>query len=119
LDDRHWIESIGNFLSKKSPERWHDRDEAEFHHQLQINSERFKRTELVVSQPNDLNGKGCRVLLTTAEGHEVGDLVDWEGLDEDLVNMVEIDFRKMLESYGRHGFAAAIRAVWKHLELKE
>ncbi len=120
LTDRGWVESIANLLARKSPERWLDNDEAEFHHQLQIAAERFKRTELALIGTNKrLKGHACRIALTKSDGTEVGDLVNWDGMDESRILPVESEIAQILSKHGRHGLAAAMRAIWTQLDAAE
>lgn len=61
-----WLESLGNLLARKSPERWDDADETEFMGQAEIWSARFKRTELtLVGTTRKLNGQGSRARSRT------------------------------------------------------
>lgn len=116
LEDRRWVESVANFLARKSPERWLDSDEAEFHHQLGIAAGRFKRTELaLLGTTKRLNGHACRIALTKSDGSEVGDLVDWDGMDEARIRPLEGEIGLLLAKHGRHGLAAAMRALWTQL----
>ncbi len=120
LDDRAWVESIANLLSRKSCERWIDNDETEFHHQLEIAVGRFKRTELaLIGTTQRLNGHACRIALTKSDGSEVGDLVNWEGMDENRILPVEGQIQEILRQHGRHGMAAAMRAIWSQLQTDD
>lgn len=117
LEDRAWVESIANLLTRKSCERWLDSDETEFHHQLEIAAGRFKRTELArIGTSKRLNGHACRIALTKSDGNEVGDLVNWEGMDESKIAPVEGQIQQLLRQHGRHGLAAALRAIWAQLD---
>ena len=117
LEDRAWIESVANFLARKSPERWTDQDEIEFHHQLEISVARFKRTELaLIGTTHLLNGHACRIALTRSDGTEVGDLINWDGIDEKRIQPIEDKIEQILASHGRDGLAAAMRAIWRQLE---
>jgi hypothetical protein len=117
LDERAWVESIGNLLSRKSCERWLDSDEAEFHHQLEIAAGRFKRTELArIGTAQRLNGHACRIALTKSDGSEVGELINWEGMDESRIVDVQDQIKEILTRHGRHGLAAALRAIWTQLD---
>lgn len=90
LNNRAWVESIANLLTRKSCERWVDSDEMEFHHQIEIAASRFKRTELArLGTSKRLNGHVCRIALTKSDGNEVGDIIDWEGMDESKILPVE------------------------------
>ncbi len=120
LDDRAWVESVANLLARKSPERWLDNDETEFHHQLEIAAGRFKRTEMTfIGTTRKLNGHACRIAITKSDGSEVGDLVDWNGMDESRIHPVETEIQQILARHGRHGLAAAMRAIWTQLDSEE
>jgi hypothetical protein len=120
LDDRAWVESIANLLARKSCERWIDNDEREFHHQLEIAAGRFKRTELaLIGTTKELNGHACRIAITKSDGSEVGDLVNWDGMDENRIRPVEGEINQILTKHGRHGLAAAMRAIWTQLDSDE
>lgn len=120
LDDRAWVESVANLLARKSPERWLDNDETEFHHQLEIAAARFKRTEMAfIGTTRKLNGHACRIAITKSDGSEVGDLVDWNGMDESRIRPVETEIEQILSKHGRHGLAAAMRAIWRQLDAEE
>lgn len=117
LDDRAWVESIANLLTRKSCERWVDSDETEFYHQLENATGRFKRTELArIGTSSRLNGHACRIALTKSDGSEVGDLINWEGMDESRIAPVEDQIQQILTQHGRHGLAAVLRAVWAQLD---
>jgi hypothetical protein len=120
LDDRAWVESVANLLARKSPERWMDNDETEFHHQLGIAAARFKRTEMTLSDTTrKLNGHAFRIAITKSDGNEVSDLLDWSGMDESLIGPVETEIQQILSKHGRHGLAAAMRAIWTELNTAE
>jgi len=44
-----------------------------------------------------LNGHACRFAITKSDGSEVGDLVNWEGMDENRIGPVEGEIQKILE----------------------
>lgn len=120
LEDRAWVESIANLLTRKSCERWLDSDETEFHHQLEMAAGRFKRTELArIGTSKRLNGHACRIALTKSDGNEVGDLINWEGMDESKIGPVEGQIQQILTKHGRHGMAAALRAIWAQLDAND
>jgi len=120
LNDKPWVESIANLLARKSSERWIDNDETEFHHQLVIAAGRFKRTELaLIGTTRKLNGHALRIAITKSDGSEVGDLVHWDGMDENRIHPVETEIQQILSKHGRHGLAAAMRAIWTQLHTNE
>lgn len=120
LDHRSWIESIANFLARKSSERWTDKDEAEFNHQLQLAAGKFMRTEMaLIGTTKKLNGHACRIALTKSDGTELGELINWDGMDDDRIKTAEIAIRDIFAKHGRHGMAAAMRAIWAQLEAEQ
>lgn len=120
LDDRAWVESVANLLARKSPERWLDNDETEFHHQLGIAAGRFKRTEMtLIGTKRELNGHAFRIAITKSDGSEVGDLLNWNAMDESRIGPVETEIQQILSKHGRHGLAAAMRAIWTELNTAE
>lgn len=120
LEDRAWVESVANLLARKSPERWLDIDETEFHHQLEIAASRFKRTELAfIGTTKKLNGHAYRIAITMSDGTEVGDLVYWDGMDENRILPLEGEIKEILTRHGRDGLAAAMRAIWRQLNEHE
>ena len=119
LDQTAWIESIGNLLARKSPERWNDQDETEFSHQLESISGRFKRTEFaLIGTTKMLNGNACRIALTCSNGTEVGDLVDWNGIDESRLDEARNEIDSVLDRLGPHGLAATMEALWHRFDKK-
>lgn len=120
LDDRAWVESVANLLARKSPERWLDNDETEFHHQLGIAASRFKRTEMIlIGTKREPNGHAFRIAITKSDGSEVGDLLNWNAMDESRIGPVETEIQQILSKHGRHGLAAAMRAIWTELNTAE
>ena len=119
-DDKAWIESVANLLARKSPERWTDADETEFHHQLELAAQHFKRVEMaLMGTTKKLNGHACRIALTKSDGTEVGDLVNWDGLEESRIVPIEDEIAKILARHGQHGLAGAMRAIWARLETPD
>jgi hypothetical protein len=118
LDHRAWVESTANLLTRKSPERWVDADEAEFYHQLELMAARFRRVEGAhrLGAKYKLNGHACRIALTRTDGTEVDDLIDWDGLKEDSIHTIQAQISEIITQNGRRGLAAAIRALWTKLE---
>lgn len=120
LEQREWIESVANLLARKSPERWTDKDESEFNHQLELAAGRFLRTEMaLIGTTNRLNGHACRIALTKSDGTEVGDLINWEGMDTGRIEQAQTAIEGILAEHGRYGLAAAMKAIWEQLEVEE
>lgn len=119
LEERAWTESVANLLARKSPERWLDADETEFCHQLEILAGRFKRTEFaLIGTTQKLNGHAVRFAMTKSDGSEVGELVDWNSMDETKLETVAAQFREFLAAHGRYGKAAALKTMWTELDLQ-
>ena len=119
LDQSAWLESVANLLARKSPERWRDLDETEFLHQLEIISGRFKRTEFaLIGLGKNLNGHSLRIALTRSDGTEVGDLVDWNGLDEVQLEEAQSLIDDLLDQLGSHGLAGMMKSLWYRLDDK-
>ncbi|MDY7577262.1 hypothetical protein RGU70_02820 [Herbaspirillum sp. RTI4] len=117
LGHREWVESIANLLARKSPERWTDKDEMEFNHQLELASAKFLRTEMaLIGTTKKLNGHACRIAITKSDGTEMGELINWDGMDDARIATAEIAIQNILTQHGRYGMAAAMRAIWDRLE---
>ena len=41
--------------------------------------------------------------------------MNWDGMDEDRILPVEGEIEQILSKHGRHGLAAAMRAIWTQL----
>ena len=120
LDQSAWLESVANLLARKSPERWRDLDETEFLHQLEIISGRFKRTEFaLIGLGKNLNGHSLRIALTRSDGTEVGDLVDWNGLDEVQLEEAQSQIDDLIDQLGSHGLAGVMKSLWYRLDDKK
>ena len=114
-----WLESVANMLARKSPERWRDLDETEFLHQLEIISGRFKRTEFaLIGSGRNLNGHALRIALTRSDGTEVGDLIDWDGLDEAQLKEAQSRVDDLLDQLGSHGLAGVMKSLWHRFDDK-
>jgi hypothetical protein len=120
LDQRGWIESVANLLARKSPERWTDKDEIEFNHQLELAAARFLRTEIaLVGTTAGPNGHACRIALTKSDGTEVSELINWDGMDDDRLENAAAAITSILSEHGRYGLAAAMRAIWTQIEIDQ
>ncbi len=119
LEHSAWLESVANMLARKSPERWRDLDETEFLHQLEIISGRFKRTEFaLIGSGKSFNGHALRIALTRSDGTEVGDLVDWDGLDEAQLKEAQSRVDDLLNQLGLHGLAGVMKSLWHRFDDK-
>jgi len=57
--------------------------------------------------------------LTKSDGNEVGELINWEGMDESKISPIEGQIQSLLKEHGHHGLAAALRALWTELDEKD
>lgn len=120
LEDRVWVESVATLIARKAPERWIDNDETEYNHQLETLAAHFRRVEMaLIGTTKKLNGHACRIALTKSDGTEMGDLIDWNGLNEGDIKNVEAEISSILIRHGRHGLAGAMRAIWTNLDTKK
>lgn len=116
LEDRAWVESLATLIARKAPERWIDADETEYNHQLEVLAAHFRRVEMaLIGTTKKLNGHACRIAITRSDGTEVGDLINWDGLDEREVRQAEDEIRAVLNRHGRLGLAGAMRALLTQL----
>ena len=121
LDDRQWLESLANHLSKKKAIRWFDSDEEVFNQRLVILAQRMLRSEAaqgdITKKHADGTGeRAVRLILTRPDGDEQGELLHWSEDEDSKVNDLVIQFSKLIKSNGRAGLGAAAKAIWQQLE---
>ncbi len=121
LQDRQWLESMGNHLSKKSASRWFDADEETFNQRLVILSQRMLRAEAaqggIGEKLADDGGKrAVRLMLTKPDGHEQGEVLHWSEEEEIQVQKLTKEFSSLIKLHGRPALGAAAKAIWNHLE---
>lgn len=119
LNDTQWVESVANLLSKKSPERWSDADEAEFHHQLELSAGRFRRVEAALFRgaTHKLNGHACQISLTKTDGTEVNDMIRWDDISDERLRPIQDELGVIISKHGRDGLAAAMKVLWERLNV--
>ncbi len=126
LADREWIESVATYVGNKSPERWRDADEDEFHQRLVAFAGRFGRTEATgfngkVVDPEKI-GRAVRFTLTRPTGQEVDRVIHWNARDDHAVEKAKERLGRLMQELGSPGMAAAAQYVWESLqegEIKE
>lgn len=121
LQDRQWLESMANHLSKKSASRWFDTDEETFNQRLIVLSQRMLRAEAaqgdISKQLADDGGeRAVRLILTKPDGHEQGEIFHWSADEEKQVQHLTAEFDKLIKKFGRPALGAAAKAIWNHLE---
>lgn len=121
LQDRQWLESMANHLSKKSASRWNDTDEEIFHQRLVVLSQRMLRAEAaqggIGHKLADGGGKrAVRLLLTKPDGNEQGEIFHWSEDEQGMVDELTTKIEHLLKEHGRAALGAAAKAIWNHLE---
>jgi hypothetical protein len=121
LEDRQWLESMANHLSKKSASRWNDTDEEVFHQRLVVLAQRMLRAEAaqggIGHKLADGGGnRAVRLLLTKPDGNEQGEIFHWSEDEQGKVDELTAKIEKLLKQHGRAGLGAAAKAIWNHLE---
>ena len=121
LEDRQWLESLANHLSKKSASRWIDSDEEVFNQRLIILAQRMLRAEAaqgdITKKHADGTGeRAVRLILTRPDGGEQGELLHWSEDEDSKVNDIAEQIAKLIKSNGRAGLGAAAKAIWQQLE---
>lgn len=121
LDDRQWLESLANHLSKKSAVRWIDSDEDVFNQRLVILAQRMLRAEAaqgdIAKKLADGTGdRAVRLILTRPDGVEQGELLHWSEDEDSKVADLAAQISKIIKTNGRAGLGAAAKALWQHLE---
>lgn len=121
LQDRQWLESMANHLSKKSASRWNDTDEEVFHQRLVVLAQRMLRAEAaqggIGHKLADGGGnRAVRLLLTKPDGNEQGEIFHWSEDEQGKVDELTAKIEQLLKQHGRAGLGAAAKAIWNHLE---
>jgi hypothetical protein len=121
LQDRQWLESMANHLSKKSASRWNDTDEEVFHQRLVVLAQRMLRAEAaqggIGHKVADGGGnRAVRLLLTKPDGNEQGEIFHWSEDEQGKVDELTAKIEELLKQHGRAGLGAAAKAIWNHLE---
>jgi hypothetical protein len=121
LQDRQWLESMANHLSKKSASRWNDADEEVFHQRLIVLAQRMLRAEAaqggIGHKLADGGGnRAVRLLLTKPDGNEQGEIFHWSEDEQGKVDELTAKIEQLLKQHGRAGLGAAAKAIWNHLE---
>jgi hypothetical protein len=121
--EREWTESIATYVMHKTPQRWRDVDEDEFHNRAGGLAARFTRTEAVgfngsAIDPEKL-GRAVRFTLTRPDGREVDQVVRWTARDDNALAETKRELKKLMERSGTVGLAAAAQFVWESFEQKK
>jgi hypothetical protein len=119
LPDREWIESVATYVGNKSPERWRDADEDEFHQRLVAFAGRFGRTEAAGFNGKAVDpekfGRAVRLTLTRPTGQEVDRVIHWNAWDDQAVEKAKDKLGSLMLELGSPGMAAAAQYVWESL----
>ena len=118
LEENEWTESIGAFVSSKTPERWKDMDEDKFFHSLPILVDRFKNVESIVFDPSEhmnSSNNGCKVSITKSTGEELSKVLYYSEEDMDSLNKLQNLMSELIANNPKLGVIAASREIWKNL----
>jgi hypothetical protein len=74
LAESEWLESVGDFVIQKTPQKWNDVDEGVFEQELLSLVGRFLRTEAIGFRKNNKE-KAYRLFITEQSGHEKGQVL--------------------------------------------
>lgn len=74
LAESEWLESVGDFVIQKTPQKWNDVDEGVFEQELLSLVGRFLRTEAIGFTKNNKE-KAYRLFITEQSGHEKGQVL--------------------------------------------
>ncbi len=123
LGEKQWIESVAAYSIRKAVERWRDLDEDEFHTRVASLASRFARAEAVgfngaAVDPEKLS-RAFRFVLTRPDGREVDQVVRWTQRDDETMEEVKTQLRRLLADKGSAGLAAAAQVVWDALTPKK
>lgn len=123
LQDRQWLESMANHLSKKSASRWNDADEEIFNQRLIVLAHRMLRSEAAQDGITSKLAKGggeraVRLILTKPDGNEQGEILHWSEDEQAKVDELTLEIEQLLKRHGRPALGAAANAIWKHLNRK-
>lgn len=121
LQDRQWLESMANHLSKKSASRWNDTDEEIFHQRLVVLAQRMLRAEaaqdgIAKELANGGADRAVRLILTKPDGNEQREIFHWTEDEQDKVDELTVKIEQLLKQHGRAALGAAAKAIWNHLE---
>jgi len=121
LKDADWLESLGSLVLSVPPSKWTDPDEDKFVHELSQLISRFRRVESIGFGKSKIktNESAVRVTITQADGGEIDDVIRISQSDESRVAEIERQITTLLLDQKRLGLAAAARAFWKALSLRE
>jgi hypothetical protein len=123
LGEREWSESVATYVMHKTPERWRDIEEDEFHNRVAGLAARFTRAEAAgfngtAIDPEKL-GRAVRFTLTRPDGREVDQVIRWTVRDEVALAEAKADIKRLIERTGPVGLAAAAEFVWESIEDKK
>ena len=118
LEEMAWLESIGSFVARTPPSRWHDREEEVFHQELNQLMMRFSRVESIVFKSCEQSNfrDDIRLSITKANGYEQERVIHINSADEKKLTEIQTVFERVLNIDNRLSVAAAARALWDILQ---
>ena len=117
LAEAQWIESMGSFITSKTPDRWLDNDEDKFTAELPLIVSRFKNAESInYSKNKNSNDKiGYRVALTKATGDEKQEVLFYSKDEASEIENLQKKIAKVIQENERLGVVAASQEIWNFL----
>jgi len=116
LPESEWLESIGDYVVQKTPQKWNDVDEGVFEQELTSLAGRFVRTEAIGFKKNRSQEKAYRLFITEQSGQERGQVMFLD--QKQKAKLVE--FKKQLVKTlatvdAETGLAAISEWLWDNL----
>ena len=75
LPESEWLESMGDFVVQKTPQKWNDVDEGVFEQEMANLAGRFIRTEAIGFKKRGSQERAYRLFITEQSGHERGQVM--------------------------------------------
>lgn len=121
LDYRQWLESLASHLTRRSPARWQDSDEENFHQYIGLLAKRMLRAEAANADITRYEGTESAdhivlLALTQPNGIECTQLLCWSEAENEQVVQIEQQIQELISKHGRAGLSAAARALWSKIK---
>jgi hypothetical protein len=111
---------LGSFVCSKPPAKWVDTDAAVFTEELNRLAGQFRRVEgTVFTKLAGNRSSAIRLAITCQDGAEADQVVYLQADEERRASELEERIAAILRAEKRVGLAAAIRALWRHLQGPE
>lgn len=118
LAEGEWLESVGAFVTSKTPERWTDVDEDKFFHELPILVQRFKNIESIAFDDNKnskTKSNGCKISMTKSTGEELNQVLYYTEEELKSLGQLQKQMATLIAKNPKLGVIAASQEIWKRL----